>query len=185
MGKNKFWFAIKVRERFERSVSGTMESKDIETFLPAYPVPRRWTDRVKVLEVPLFAGYVFCRIDPADRAQVLTIPGVHYFVGAGRVPMPVADSEIESIRTLIQSNATLSCRPYLSQGERVRVDDGPLRGVEGVLLEGGQDDADQLVVSIELLQRSVGVAIDRDSLTPLQPARPATNFVVPRMRVNL
>jgi transcription antitermination factor NusG len=183
MGKNKFWFALKVRERFERSVAGTMESKDIEAFLPAYSVSRRWTDRVKVLEVPLFAGYVFCQIDPADRAQVLTIPGVHYFVGGGRVPMTVADSEIESIRTVVQSNAKVSCRPYFTQGERVRVEDGPLRGVEGVLAEGCADDVDQLVVSIELLQRSVSVAIDRDLLTPLEPRRPA--YSLPQMRANL
>ena len=164
MQETIFWFAVKVRAHFEHRIANALDGKGIETFLPLYPVRRKWSDRVKTIELPLFPGYLFCRIDPAKRMPVLTVPGVHYFVGAAMIPQPLADSEIESIRALARSGAAVP-RPYLATGERVRVEDGPLRGVEGVLLHGG--DADQLVVSIELLKRSVALTIDRDSLAPL------------------
>jgi transcription antitermination factor NusG len=172
MEKNRFWFAVKVRGRFEKSVTECIGSKGIETFLPVYSERRRWSDRVKTFEVPLFAGYAFCRIRPADRLPILTIPGVLHFVGFGRELVPVAESEIESIRSLLRSGTTPVPRPYLAEGERVCVAEGPLRGVEGVLLRGG--DADHLVVSINLLQRSVAVTIDRDSLVSLTRRPPAT-----------
>jgi transcription antitermination factor NusG len=172
MGEKKFWFAVKVRERFERNIADGMDGKDIETLLPMYAVKRGWSDRIKITEVPLFAGYVFCRIDPADRLPVLTIPGVHYFAGIGRAPEPIADSEIGSLLALVRSGAAAQPRPYLIEGESVRVEDGPLRGAEGILLRVG--DTDQLVLSIQMLQRSVAVTLDRDSVAPLERARPAT-----------
>ena len=165
MDENNFWFALKVRERYERHIADALAAKDIESFLPVYSVRRQWSDRVKSLEVPLFAGYVFCRINPARRSPILIIPGVQYFVGIGREPQPVEDSEIESIRTLVRSGMASSPRPYLTEGQRVRVQDGPLRGVEGVLVKAG--DAHQLVLSIDLLQRSVAVTLDRDSVLPV------------------
>jgi transcriptional antiterminator NusG len=169
IGKNKNWFAIKVRDRFERRVTEGMEYKNIETFLPVNSFRRRWSDRVKTLDVPLFAGYAFCRIERAHRVPILTIPGVQYFVGAAREPAPVPDSEIESIRALLRSGVTPSPRPYLAGGEQVRIEDGPLRGVQGVLLMG--EDGDQLVVSISLLQRSLTVTVDRDSVAALSGVR--------------
>jgi transcription antitermination factor NusG len=165
MVENKSWFAVKVRERFERNICEGLEGKDIETLLPVYSVERRWSDRVKMLEVPLFSGYVFCRIDPAKRMRVLSVPGVHYFAGIGQAPQPISDSEAESLRALVRAGAAATPRSYLAEGERVRVQDGPLRGMEGVLLRGG--DADQLVLSIDLLHRSVALTIDRASLTSL------------------
>lgn len=182
MDKTK-WFALKVRERYERAISDAIAGKDIETFLPAYSVRRQWSDRVKKHEVPLFAGYVFCRVEPAERMPILTIPGVHYFVGIGHEPEPIGDSEIESIRALIRSGVAPFPRAYLAEGERVRVEDGPLRGVEGVLLREG--NADQLVVSIELLHRSVAVTLDRDSVAPLECRRHGIAGAVSSERVIL
>lgn len=166
----KAWFAVKVRERFERTVSRTIESKDIETFLPVYSVPSRRTDRTKMLEAPLFPGYAFCRIDPTCRLPILTIPGVQHFVGFGRFPSPIPDSEIESLRILARSRIAGSPGPCISRGERVRVEVGPLRGMEGVLLAFGKH-LHQLVVCVELLQRSVAVTVDRDAVVPLDAPR--------------
>jgi transcription termination/antitermination protein NusG len=166
MSENMFWFAVKVREKFEGVVSKGMNAKNIETFLPTYSVRRRWSDRVKMLSVPLFPGYAFCRLHPSDRRAVLTIPGVHYVVGFGREPAPLEESEIESIRTLVRSGADLSPRRYLVEGERVCVEDGPLRGVVGVFLRTG--NRGELVVSIQLLRRSVSIAIAPDLIAPLR-----------------
>ena len=160
------WFAIRVRPRFEKQVEQSIQSKGFATFLPLYAVRRRWSDRVKQVQVPLFDGYVFCQIDPEQRMPILGTPGVLHFVGIGKTPVPVDTSEITAIHTVVQSGSVIRPWPFLREGDRVRVDDGPLRNVEGVLLRVG--DADQVVVSITLLQRSVAVRVERAWLTPLR-----------------
>ncbi len=160
----RFWFAVSVRERYEQPIAEALAAKNIEAFSPMVTVRRQWCDRVKTMETPLFPGYIFCRIDPAYRMPVLIIPGVHYFVGIGHVPYPVPDAEIESIQTLVRSGLPALSRPYLAKGDRVRVWEGPLRGVEGVLLEAR--NGLELVVSISLLQRSVAVVVNAAWVLP-------------------
>lgn len=160
------WFAIRVRPRFEKQVEQSIQSKGFATLLPLYAVRRRWSDRVKEVQVPLFDGYVFCQIDPEQRMPILVTPGVLHFVGIGKTPVPVDTSEITAIQTAVQSGSVIRPWPFLREGDRVRVDDGPLRNVEGILLRGG--DADQVVVSITLLQRSIAVRVERAWLTPIR-----------------
>ena len=160
----KFWYAVKVRERFERTIESALLGKGIETFLPLYTERRRWSDRIKEVEAPLFGGYIFCRIDPAHRLPVLTIPGVQYFAGIGRAPAAVPEEEIESLRAVVRSGALLAPRPFLAAGERVRVEGGPLRGAEGILVR--EKGTEELVVSVSLLQRSVAVTVNRDAVLP-------------------
>ena len=117
--------------------------------------------------MPLFDGYVFCQLDPCERMPVLVTPGVLKFVGIGKTPVPVEQGEIAAIQKLVQFGSVVRPWPFLREGERVRVDDGPLRNVEGILLRG--EDADEVVVSITLLQRSVAVKIDRALVTPIRP----------------
>jgi transcription antitermination factor NusG len=161
------WFAIQVRTRYEKQVAQSIETKNIHTFLPLYAARRRWSDRTKEVHVPLFDGYVFCQLDPCERMPVLVTPGVLQFVGIGKTPVPVEQGEIAAIQKLVQFGSVVRPWPFLRDGERVRVDDGPLRNVEGILLRG--EDADEVVVSITLLQRSVAVKIDRALVTPIRP----------------
>jgi transcription antitermination factor NusG len=160
------WFAVRVRPRFEKHVEKSIQSKGFATFLPLYSERRQWSSRVKEVHVPLFDGYVFCQVDPDRRMPILVTPGVLYFVGIGKTLVPVDESEMAAIQTLIQSGSVIRPWPFLRDGDRVRIDDGPLRNVEGILLRGG--DADQVVVSITLLQRSVAVRVDRAWLTPIR-----------------
>jgi transcription antitermination factor NusG len=160
------WFAVRVRPRYEKQVAQSIESKGIKAFLPLYAARRRWSDRTKEVQTPLFDGYVFCHIDPAERLPVLVIPGVMHFVGIGKTPIAVDNSEIAAIQTVVQSGSVVRSWPFLRQGDRVRVDDGPLRNVEGILLRAG--DTDQVVVSITLLQRSIAVEVDRTWITPIR-----------------
>ena len=160
------WYAIRVRPRYEKQVAQSIESKGIETFLPLYVARRRWSDRTKEVQTPLFDGYVFCHIDPAERLPVLVTPGVMHFVGIGKTPLPVDDGEIAAIQTVVQSGSVVRSWPFLREGDRVRIDDGPLRNVEGILLRTG--DGDQVVVSVTLLQRSIAVEVDRAWLTPIR-----------------
>jgi transcription antitermination factor NusG len=158
------WYALAVKPQHEfRVFSGLQGLGDVEGFLPTYKDKRIWSDRVKVLDAPLFPGYVFARFPyPAGRVPVLRVAGVRSIVGFGSAAA-VPDEEIFMIRTLVNSSFPVRPWPFLRAGHRVRIAHGPLRGVEGVILE--QKDEWRMVVSVELLQRSVAVLLDRSVLS--------------------
>ncbi|HYL72952.1 MAG TPA: transcription termination/antitermination NusG family protein [Bryobacteraceae bacterium] len=159
------WFAVKVRVRGEPQVAQTLRSREYECVLPTYPERRRYSDRLKRIEKALFPGYVFCRFDPLRRLPILTAPGVEHVVSVARVPEPVPDAEINAIRQIMQSGALAKPWPYLRVGQQVRIDEGSLLGIEGLLVQ--ERGKDRLVVSIHLLQRSVAVQVDRESIRPV------------------
>jgi transcription antitermination factor NusG len=161
------WFAVRVKSQRERSVAEAIGSKGFEEFLPLYEARRRWSDRVKSLELPLFPGYVFCRLDPIQRLPILTVPGVLHFVGIGKTPAPVDESEIAAIQTAVRSGLRVEPWEFLEVGQRVRMEEGPLAGLEGILTEVRKQY--RVVVSLTLLKRSVSVEIDRHWLSPLNP----------------
>ena len=152
------WYAVRVRSNFESRVSAVLNHKGVEQFLPTYRSRRIWSDRVKTMDLPLFPGYVFCRIPLEERNQVLITDGVVGLVGAGRQPIPVSELEIEAIRTIVQSQTPAEPWPFLKIGEKVRINHGALSGVEGILIR--VKNSWRLVVSVTLLERSVAVEID-------------------------
>ena len=152
------WFALNTRLRYEEFVATQLSGKGYETFLPVYRCPRRWSDRIKYVEVPLFPGYLFSRINPMDRLPVLTTPGMIQIVGFGKTPIPVEDSEISALQAASRADLGRQPWPYLQAGQRVRVEFGPLRGVEGVLLN--LKGKHRLILSVTVLQRSVAVEVD-------------------------
>lgn len=153
-----FWFALNTKSRYEDFVARQLFGKGYEVFLPVYKARRKWSDRVKQIELPLFPGYLFCRFDPQNRFPILTTPGVIQIVGLGKTPIPVDESEISAIRTAVSSELTREPWPYLQIGQKVRVQCGPLSGVEGILvyIKGAR----RLVLSVTLLQRSVALEVD-------------------------
>jgi len=159
------WYALHVQTRYEKTVASGLRSRGYLGFLPVYTSVRRWSDRLQKIELPLFPGYVFSRIDINHRLPVLTIPGVIDIVGVGKVPHPVEDQEIEALQTVVGSGLLLEPWPFLKAGQRVKIQDGPLRDVEGTLSEIGERG--KLIVSITLLQRSVAVTIDRSLIRPI------------------
>jgi len=158
------WYAVHVRSKFERTVSTVLEHKNVEQFLPTYRSRRIWTDRVKTTDLPLFPGYLFCRIPLNERNRVMTIDGVVGFVGAGRQPIPVSDLEIEAVRRIVQSQSPSQPWPFLKIGQTVRINHGSLAGLEGILVR--VKSSWRLVVSVTLLERSVAVEIDAAYTTP-------------------
>lgn len=158
------WYAVHVRSRAERKVQAFLAERGIDTYLPTYKRRSKWADRVKVIEEPLFAGYVFSHHLPTSRVSVLTTPGVIDIVGVGRAPVPIEEEEIAAVRALVLSG--LPCEPVdqLVVGKRVQVIGGPLAGTTGVITELRKGI--RLVVSIGLLQRSVLVEIDKDWVEP-------------------
>ncbi len=163
------WYALQVRSRRENLVSAHMSGQGIECFLPLYKSVRRWSDRIKELEQPLFPGYLFCRFDFQYRRPLLMTPGVIQIVGVGRTPMPVDDTELEAVRQAVLSGLPNQPWPYLEIGERVRVKYGSLTGLEGVLVnfKGGH----RVVLSVTLLQRSVAMEIDLEWVTPVRESQ--------------
>ncbi|HKD05113.1 MAG TPA: transcription termination/antitermination NusG family protein [Bryobacteraceae bacterium] len=156
-GANK-WYALKVDSRKSKAVAFGLRERGFNEYLPLCRVRRRWSDRVKELDEPLFPGYMFCRFDPLDRrVPVLTTPGVMSIVGAGRMPVPVPDEEIEAVKTTVESGLAIQPHPFVGVGSKVCLREGPLAGLEGIVVGG--DEANQLVVSVTLLQRSIAVTI--------------------------
>jgi len=166
------WFALRVKSRCEKAVATIARNKGFEGFLPLYASRRRWSDRVKSIELPLFPGYVFCRLDPQRRLPLLTIPGVLYLVGVGKIPVPVDDHEIAAIQTIVQSGLVAEPWPFLELGQRVRMDVGPLTGFEGILI--GTIKHQRFIASLSILKKSVAVAIEHHWATLLDCDRRET-----------
>ena len=165
------WFALQVRSRYENLVATQLTGKGYEWFLPSYKCRHRWSDRFKEIERPLFPGYIFCRLDPLNRLPILTIPGVALIVGIGKTPVPIDETEIAAIQVVVKSEIPSQRWPFLKIGQRVRIEYGPLGGLEGILLDfKGQH---HLVLSVTLLQRSVAVQVEGAWVTPL-PQQPLT-----------
>jgi transcription antitermination factor NusG len=159
------WYAVRVKPKFERVVAQSLASKGVASFLPLYRERRRWSDRVKSVELPLFAGYVFCSLDVRQRLPVLQTPGVLHFISFDGEPAEVDREEIRALQRVAVSGAALAPWPYLREGQRVVVARGPMRGLTGILLR--IRDEFRLVISVTLLQRSVAVEIDREAVRPL------------------
>jgi transcription antitermination factor NusG len=159
------WFALQVRSQHERIVASTLREKGYEEFLPLCPIRRRWSDRIKRITQPLFPGYVFCRFNVQERLPILVTSGVLFIVGVGKVPCPIDNSEIVALQSIVRSGLPAQPWPFLKAGQRVRIDQGSLEGIEGILLI--PKSSCRLVVSVTLLQRSVAVEIDRDWVTPI------------------
>jgi transcription antitermination factor NusG len=153
------WFAVYVKPRHEKSVALILKGKGLDSFLPTYT--RRHCDSKK-FELPLFPGYVFCRLDVSKTLPVMTTPGVFSIVGNGHAPQVIPDTEIEQIRRMLGSGPMPHPWPYISAGQQVLLESGPLRGLEGVVVDAS--DERWLVVSVHLLRRSVAVKMERASL---------------------
>lgn len=154
------WYAVQTRSNFERRVARELAGKGLESFLAAVEEFHQWKDRRKRVELPLFPGYAFVRMEYSDetRLQVLRTNGTVRILGYGPEPEPIPDQEIGAIRTLIASKVPFLTQPFLREGAWVRVVRGPLRGVEGLLLQVKKQT--RLVVSINLLSRSISTEID-------------------------
>jgi transcription antitermination factor NusG len=159
------WYVVVVRANFERVSSLRFQEKGYETYLPLYRARRKWSDRSKEVEVPLFAGYTFCRFDADHRLPILQTPGVKSIVGTKTTgPIPVDETEINAVRAMLDSELPVGPWPFLGEGNFVTVERGPLAGVEGIVVEVKNNF--RLVVSVSLLQRSVYAEIDRDWVVP-------------------
>jgi transcription antitermination factor NusG len=128
------------------------------------------------VELPLFPGYVFCRLDPRFRLPLLVTPGVFHLVGIGKAAAPIDDEEIAAIQRIVRSGSGAESWPYLAIGQRVCIEYGPLAGLEGFLVEIRKQQ--RVVVSVTLLRRSVAVEVERDWVRPLDASSGPARFAI-------
>jgi transcription antitermination factor NusG len=153
------WYAVQTRSRHEKFVCHHFQSRGILHYLPIVTEIRRWSDRRKKVELPLFSGYVFVQVEPTNeqRVRVLQVDGVVRFVGHAVEGTPIPDEQIESIRTLVDQKLPWSNHPFLKVGQHIRIRGGSLDGMEGIFhFRNGEDT---LVISVDALQRSLSVSI--------------------------
>jgi len=171
------WFAVQTRLRYEHFAAVHLRSKGYDLFLPVYSCRRRWADRIKEVELPLFPGYLFCRFDLLNRLPILVTPGVIQVIGNGKNPIPVDDAEIAAIQAVVQSELPRQPWPFLQLGQKVRIACGPLSGLEGILQN--QKGNHRLVLSVSLLRRSVAVEVDSAWVSPISSkSSPASDETV-------
>jgi transcription antitermination factor NusG len=157
---NSHWYAIRTRSRHEKVAAEQLRDQGIESFLPLVSRIRRWSDRQKEVELPLFPGYAFVRFAPlsADRLRVLRTHGVVGFVGPRWETTPVPDSQIRDIKVLLGQKVPVIDHSFLRVGQRVRVKGGALDGVEGIL--SSHDGDRSLVITVEPIERSLSIRIE-------------------------
>jgi transcription antitermination factor NusG len=169
--ENHSWFALQVRSRWEASTAVLLSGVGYKTLNPTYQIKKRWGGRLREVAAPLFPGYIFCQFDVHKRLPVLITPGVIAVVSRGRIPLPVDESEIAGIQTVISSGLHAEPWPYLEVGQRIRIEKDALAGLEGILVQFKGNH--RIVVSVSLLQRSVALEVDRTCVTPIASSRGA------------
>ena len=160
------WYALHVHARKEASIASQLASQGVECFLPLYKSVRKWSDRLKEVQQPLFPTYLFSRFDYQDRRAVVMTPGVLQVVGNGRTAIPIPHEEITAIQTAVASGLSNQPWPYIEVGERVRLAYGSLSGLEGILINFKGNH--RVVLSVTLLQRSIAFEVDSAWLVPVR-----------------
>jgi len=164
------WRALTVKSRHEKVAAQNLRGRGLEEYLPLYLSRRQWSDRVMTVEMPLFPGYVFCRVPQDQRMLALSAPGVASIVGFGGKDAVVEDHEIENVRRMLQSGIRVEPWPYVRAGQMVEIQAGPLSGMRGEVIR--EKGLWRLIVNVELLQRSVAAELGREMVKTIE-ARPA------------
>lgn len=163
------WYAAYVVTRHEKAVAERLFYRTIETFLPLYRTIHHWNKRKAHVELPLFPSYVFVRIPAREYLRVLQVPGVVHIVSFENIPAPLPDEEVEALRTAIRLRR---CEPwpYPIVGRRVHINEGPLRGLQGVVTR--QLNQNRIIVSVDFIRQSTSVELAPEDLQFLPDATP-------------
>jgi len=159
------WFALTVKHRHEKAVEGRLLDKQIEAYAPLQRVSRRWCDRTRILETPLFPGYVFGRFSAGARSRVLSTAGVRSIVSFCGHAAPVDERDLNAIKAVVSSGLPVTPWPAVRAGQRVRLCAGPLNGVEGIV--DREKDSWRIIVNLELLNRAISAQIPRCDIEPV------------------
>ena len=153
-----FWYAAYTVSRHEKTVAEHLRQRQIECFLPLYETERRWNNGRHQIQLPLFPGYVFVRMQLHNKLRVLQVPGLVQLVTFQGVPAALPDAEIETLRSALASGLLAQPYRYLNIGSKVKICRGPLQGVQGILLR--HQGQFRVVLSVEMIMRSIVVEVD-------------------------
>jgi transcription termination/antitermination protein NusG len=164
---NPEWYALYTRSRFEKKMLSELTDRSIEVFLPMREILSRWKDRKKRIWVPLFPGYIFVNhVDtPENRFRILNIPGAVRFVGLEGHANPIPEEQIQCVRRFLESSIAIDSYPYMQVGTRVEVIAGPLKGIQGILVE--KRGRFRFVIQVDLIRQAVSVEIDASDVRPV------------------
>jgi len=162
---NQEWFAFRVRPRHEKSVALALRQRGCSEFLPLMREKRKWANRLRYVDMPMFPGYVFSLVSRTSLLTVLSTPGVMDVVRAGSTPIAASRDEMEALRLAVLSEVPMErCSSYIGVGNTVQIIEGPLIGLKGILVNVRKSQ--RLVLSVSLLCRSVLIEIDNDWVAP-------------------
>lgn len=163
-----YWYAVQTRARNEKVVSERLQEQGLCTFLPLVTEVRRWSDRKKKVELPLFSCYVFVKMvigNNQERMSVYRTNGVFGIVSMRGEAIPIPEEQIDALRTVVTQQIPWSTHPFLKVGQRVRIRGGSMDGVEGVLMSANGDRT--LIISVDAIQRSLAVRVEGYDVEPL------------------
>ncbi len=159
------WYAAYTCANHEKRVREHLEQKSVESFLPMYETVRRWKDRRMRLRLPLFPGYLFVRMAVVDRLRVLQVPSLVRLVGFNGNPSALPDEDIAALKEAVVCGVRAEPHPFLTVGRRVQMKNGPFKGRQGILLR--RKGNLRLVLSIDLIMRSVVIDVDAADVEPI------------------
>lgn len=152
------WYALHTRSRHEKKVDLRLTEKGIISFLPLNTVYRKWSDRYKKVEVPLFSCYVFVHIALKDRLSVLQTDGAVHFVSFNGIPATIPEKQINAIKQVLERKQTVDYADYFTPGQKIRIIQGALKGLEGTLVTS--KNKHRLVITIDGIKQAISVEID-------------------------
>jgi transcription antitermination factor NusG len=152
------WYAVYTKHQHEKKVAENLTNRGYEVLLPLYRAARRWKDRRKIIQMPLFPCYEFVKTTLEHKADILKTPGVFWLLEQAGRPCPVPDTDIDAIRKLMSDSINVEPHPFLKTGDLVRVCVGPLAGIHGILTR--IKNRYRVVLSVDLLRKSVAVEVD-------------------------
>ena len=163
------WYAVYTMSRHEKRVAAHCERIAIEHFLPLYTWRRSWKYRTTVdLQMPLFPNYIFVQLQPDDHGPLMRLPGVLSTVGNAAGPVAIQDSEMEMLRRIMDCKA-IEPHAYITAGDKVRVKEGPLQGIVGVVLR--KANGLRFIVTLDLIGKSVALDIESSALEVIATAK--------------
>ena len=151
--KDKKWFAVYTKPRWEKKVNSKLQEKGIESWCPVQKKESQWSDRKKIIEDPLFKSYVFVHIAEDEKLKVLTTDGALRFVHFLKKPAVIRDGEIELIRSyLLEKDVTITVENlrYFRENNKVVIHKGVFMDAEGTVIKGGSK---KVYVRLESLEQ--------------------------------
>jgi transcription antitermination factor NusG len=156
------WLAIYTKPRWEKKVHQLLSAKGVESYCPLNKVKRKWSDRVKTIEEPLFKSYVFVKVTDEDRTKVRLTNGVVNFVYWNGKPAIIREKEIQTIKRFLDEHENVIVRPMeFAKNQQVVITSGTFMDRQATVLDVRKKE---VKVAIESMGQELVAYIDKNKL---------------------